>query len=159
MNKEEVEAVLGHELSHVANGDMVTLTLIQGVVNTFVIFFARIAGYIIDRTVFRTERGVGPGYYITVLVCQIVFGILASIVVAYFSRRREFRADAGSAKLLGSPQPMVHALARLGGLQPGSLPPSFQASGITGSPGGLMALFASHPPIEERIAALQAMRA
>ena len=158
MNKEEVEAVLGHELSHVANGDMVTLTLIQGVVNTFVIFFARIAGYIIDRTVFRTERGVGPGYYITVLVCQIVFGILASIVVAYFSRRREFRADAGSAKLLGSPQPMVHALARLGGLQPGSLPPSFQASGIAGSPTGLMALFASHPPIEERIAALRAMR-
>src|SRR6266566_5734339 len=110
MSREEVEAVLGHELSHVANGDMVTLTLIQGVVNTFVIFFARIAGYIIDRTVFRTERGIGPGYYITVLVCQIVFGILASIVVAYFSRRREFRADAGSAKLLGSPQPMVRAL-------------------------------------------------
>ena len=159
MNKEEVEAVLGHELSHVANGDMVTLTLIQGVVNTFVIFFARIAGYIVDRTVFRTDRGVGPGYYITVLVCQIVFGILASVVVAYFSRRREFRADAGSAKLLGSPQPMIHALARLGGLEAGSLPPSFQASGITGSPGGLMALLASHPPIEERIAALQAMRA
>jgi heat shock protein HtpX len=159
MNKEEVEAVLGHELSHVANGDMVTLTLIQGVVNTFVIFFARIAGYIVDRTVFRTERGVGPGYYITVLVCQIIFGILASVVVAYFSRRREFRADAGSAKLLGSPQPMIHALARLGGLEAGSLPPSFQASSITGSPGGLMALLASHPPIEERIAALQAMRA
>jgi heat shock protein HtpX len=158
MNKEEVEAVLGHELSHVGNGDMVTLTLIQGVVNTFVIFFARIAGYIVDRTVFRTERGVGPGYYITVLVCQIIFGILASVVVAYFSRRREFRADAGSAKLLGSPQPMIHALARLGGLEAGSLPPSFQASGITGSPGGLMALLASHPPIEERIAALQAMR-
>jgi heat shock protein HtpX len=159
MNKEEVEAVLGHELSHVANGDMVTLTLIQGVVNTFVIFFARIAGYIVDRTVFRTERGVGPGYYITVLVCQIIFGILASVVVAYFSRRREFRADAGSAKLLGSPQPMIHALTRLGGLEAGSLPPSFQASGITGSPSGLMALLASHPPIEERIAALQAMRA
>ena len=158
MNKEEVEAVLGHELSHVANGDMVTLTLIQGVVNTFVIFFARIAGYFVDRTVFRTERGVGPGYYITVIVCQIVFGILASIVVAYFSRRREFRADAGSAKLLGSPQPMVHALTRLGGLESGALPPSFQSSGITGNPSGLMALFASHPPIEERIAALQAMR-
>ena len=146
MNKEEVEAVLGHELSHVANGDMVTLTLIQGVVNTFVIFFARIVGYVVDSTVFRSERGVGPGYYITVLVCQIVFGILASIVVAYFSRQREFRADAGSAKLLRSPQPMVHALKRLGGLE---------ASGITGSPKGLMALFASHPPIEERIAALQ----
>jgi heat shock protein HtpX len=158
MNKEEVEAVLGHELSHVANGDMVTLTLIQGVVNTFVIFFARIVGYAIDSTVFRTERGIGPGYYITVFICEIIFGILASIVVAYFSRRREFRADAGSAKLLGSPQPMVHALARLGGLQPGSLPPSFQAAGITGSPSGLMALLASHPPIEERIAALQAIR-
>jgi heat shock protein HtpX len=159
MNKEEVEAVLGHELSHVANGDMVTLTLIQGVVNTFVIFFARIVGYVIDSTVFRNERGIGAGYYITVFVCEIVFGILASIVVAYFSRRREFRADAGSAKLLGSPQPMVHALARLGGLEAGSLPPSFQASGITGSPSGLMALLASHPPIEERIAALQAKRA
>ena len=158
MNKEEVEAVLGHELSHVANGDMVTLTLIQGVVNTFVIFFARIAGYAIDRTIFRTERGIGPGYYITVFVCEIVFGILASIVVAYFSRRREFRADAGSAKLLGSPQPMVRALTRLGGLEGGALPPSFQASGITGQPGGLMALMASHPPIEERIAALQAAR-
>ena len=158
MNKEEVEAVLGHELSHVANGDMVTLTLIQGVVNTFVIFFARIAGYIVDRTVFRTERGIGPGYYITVIVCQIVFGVLASIVVAYFSRLREFRADTGSAKLLGSPQPMVNALTRLGSLEGGALPPTFQASGITGSPGGLMALFASHPPIEERIAALQAMR-
>jgi len=158
MSKEEVEAVLGHEISHVANGDMVTLTLIQGVVNTFVIFFARIVGYVIDSTVFRSERGIGPGYYITVFVCEIVFGILASIVVAYFSRRREFRADAGSAKLLGSPQPMVRALARLGGLEAGSLPPSFQASGITGSPSGLMALLASHPPIEERIAALQAMR-
>ena len=158
MNKEEVEAVLGHELSHVANGDMVTLTLIQGVVNTFVIFFARIAGYIVDRTVFRTERGIGPGYYITVIVCQIVFGVLASIVVAYFSRLREFRADTGSAKLLGSPQPMVNALTRLGSLEGGALPPTFQASGITGSPGGLMALFASHPPIEERIAALRAMR-
>jgi len=158
MNKEEVEAVLGHELSHVANGDMVTLTLIQGVVNTFVILFARIAGYIVDRTVFRTERGIGPGYYITVIVCQIVFGVLASIVVAYFSRLREFRADTGSAKLLGSPQPMVNALTRLGSLEGGALPPTFQASGITGSPGGLMALFASHPPIEERIAALQAMR-
>jgi len=158
MNKEEVEAVLGHELSHVANGDMVTLTLIQGVVNTFVIFLARIVGYFVDKTVFRTERGIGPGYYITVIVCQIVFGIIASAIVAYFSRRREFRADAGSAQLLGSPQPMVHALARLGGLEPGALPPSLAASGITGGGGGLMALFASHPPMEERIAALQAMR-
>jgi heat shock protein HtpX len=158
MNKEEVEAVLGHELSHVANGDMVTLTLIQGVVNTFVIFLARIVGYFVDRTVFRTERGIGPGYYITVIVCQIVFGIIASAIVAYFSRRREFRADAGSAQLLGSPQPMIQALARLGGLEPGALPPSIAASGITGGGSGLMALFASHPPMEERIAALQVVR-
>ena len=106
MNHEEVEAVLGHEISHVANGDMVTLTLIQGVVNTFVIFLSRIVGSIVDRAVFRTERGTGPGYFITVMVCQIVFGILASMIVAWFSRYREFRADAGSAKLLG-PQPMV----------------------------------------------------
>src|SRR5690349_17151741 len=153
MNKEEVEAVLGHELSHVANGDMVTLTLIQGVVNTFVVFLSRIVGSIVDRTVFRTERGTGPGYFITVMVCQIVFGILASMIVAWFSRWREFRADAGSAKLLG-PQPMIHALQRLGGLDAGGLPQAMNAFGIAGS-GGFMALFASHPPIEERIAALQ----
>ena len=158
MNKEEVEAVLGHELAHVANGDMVTLTLIQGVVNTFVVFLARVVGYFVDKTIFRTERGIGPGYYVTVIVCEIVFGILASVVVAYFSRRREFRADAGSAQYLGSPTPMVHALARLGGLEPGNLPPSIAASGITGGRSGLMALLASHPPIEERIAALQGMQ-
>ena len=152
MSKEEVEAVLGHAISHVANGDMVTLTLIQGVVNTFVIFLSRIVGSIVDRTVFRTERGTGPGYFVTVIVCQIVFGILASMIVAWFSRYREFRADAGSARLLG-PQPMVNALRRLGGLQPGQLPQALQASGISGG-GGLMALFASHPPIPERIAAL-----
>ena len=157
MNKDEVEAVLGHEISHVANGDMVTLSLIQGVVNTFVIFLSRIVGSIVDRTVFRTERGTGPGYFITVMVCQIVFGILASLIVAWFSRYREFRADAGSARLLG-PQPMVNALRRLGGLAPGQLPQALQASGITGG-GGFMALFASHPPIEQRIAALQAMPA
>jgi heat shock protein HtpX len=158
MNKEEVEAVLGHELAHVANGDMVTLTLIQGVVNTFVVFLARVVGYFVDKTVFRTERGIGPGYYITVIVCEIVFGILASLIVAYFSRRREFRADAGSAQYLGTPTPMVHALARLGGLEPGNLPPSIAASGITGGRSGIMALLASHPPIEERIAALQRMQ-
>ena len=155
MNKEEVEAVLGHEVAHVANGDMVTLTLIQGVVNTFVVFLSRVVGYFVDRTVFRTERGTGPGFFITVIVCQIVFGILAQFIVAYFSRRREFRADAGSAQYLGSPTPMVHALARLGGLEPGNLPASIAASGITSARGGLMALMASHPPIEERIAALQ----
>jgi heat shock protein HtpX len=154
MNKEEVEAVLGHELSHVANGDMVTLTLIQGVVNTFVVFLSRIVGSIVDRTIFRTERGTGPGYFITVIVCQIVFGILASMIVAWFSRYREFRADAGSARLLG-PQPMVNALRRLGGLESGALPQAMQAFGIAGGGGGMMSLFASHPPIEERIAALQ----
>ena len=156
MNKEEVEAVLGHEISHVANGDMVTLTLIQGVVNTFVFFLSRVVGSIVDRTVFRTERGTGPGYFITVMVCQIVFGILASMIVAWFSRHREFRADAGSAKLLGA-QPMINALRRLGGVESGQLPQAMQALGITGG-GGLMALFASHPPIEERIAALQGGR-
>ena len=153
MNKQEVEAVLGHEISHVANGDMVTLTLIQGVMNTFVFFLSRVVGSIVDRTVFRTERGTGPGYFITVIVCQIVFGILAGLIVAWFSRYREYRADAGSARLLG-PQPMMNALRRLGGLQPGQLPQSLQALGIAGG-GGLMALFASHPPIEDRIAALQ----
>ena len=153
MNKEEVEAVLGHEIAHVANGDMVTLTLIQGVVNTFVVFFARIIGSIVDRTVFRTERGQGPGYFITVIVAQIVLGILASMIVAYFSRRREFRADAGSAQYLGTPTPMVNALRRLGGLAPGELPQSMSGFGITDK-AGVMALFATHPPIEARIAAL-----
>lgn len=156
MSKEEVEAVLGHELGHVANGDMVTLTLIQGVVNTFVVFLARVVGFFVDKVVFRTERGVGPGFYITVVVCEIVFGILASIIVAWFSRQREFRADAASAELLGSPRPMINALARLGGLEPGALPPAIQTAGITNKPSGIMALFSTHPPFEERIAALQA---
>ncbi|MFO1364152.1 MAG: protease HtpX [Burkholderiales bacterium] len=155
MNKEEVGAVLGHEVAHVANGDMVTMTLIQGVVNTFVVFLSRIVGTIVDRAVFRTERGVGPGYFITVMVCQIVFGLLASIIVAWFSRQREFRADRGSADYLGSPQPMMKALARLGGLEPGALPESVKAMGINDRP-GWMALFSTHPPIEQRIAALQA---
>ncbi len=154
MTKEEVEAVLAHEVAHVANGDMVTLTLIQGVVNTFVVFLARIVGYFVDKTVFRTERGVGPGYYITVVVCEIVFGILASVIVMWFSRQREFRADAGAAAYLGTPRPMVAALRRLGGLAPGELPKSFQASGISDK-AGFMALFSSHPPIEARIAALE----
>ena len=154
MSREEVEAVLGHEVTHISNGDMVTLTLIQGVLNTFVFFLSRVVGYIVDKTVFRTERGVGPGFYITVIVGQIVFGILASLIVAYFSRHREFRADAGSARLLGTPQPMIGALMRLGGLQPGALPQSLATAGVAGSP-GWGALFASHPPIEQRIAALQ----
>lgn len=154
MNREEVEAVLGHEVAHVANGDMVTLTLIQGVVNTFVVFLARVVGFVVDKAFFKTERGVGPGFYITVIVCEIVFAILASIIVAWFSRHREFRADRGSAELLGSPQPMIRALSRLGGLEPGALPQSFQSSGITNK-SGFMALFSSHPPFEQRIAALQ----
>ena len=164
MNEEEVAAVLGHEVAHVANGDMVTLALIQGVVNTFVVFLARVVGYVVDRAVLRNDRsendggGTGIGYFVTVMVCEIVFGLAASVIVAWFSRQREFRADAGSAQLLGSNQPMIHALARLGGLQAGELPKSFASSGIAGS-GGLGALFASHPPIETRIAALQKMLA
>jgi heat shock protein HtpX len=152
MSREEVEAVLGHEVAHVSNGDMVTLTLVQGVLNTFVFFLSRVVGMLVDKVVFRTERGVGPGFYITVIVAQIVFGILASLIVAWFSRYREFRADAGSARLLGSPQPMVAALRRLGGLESGGLPDQVKAFGIGGPIGSL---FATHPPIEARIAALQ----
>ena len=154
MTKEEVEAVLAHEVAHVANGDMVTLTLIQGVVNTFVVFIARVVGYAVDKAVFKTERGVGPGYYVTVIVCEIVFGILATIIVAWFSRQREFRADAGAAHYMGNPRPMVSALRRLGGLEPGELPKAFQSSGISDK-AGFMALFSTHPPIEARIAALE----
>ena len=158
MTKEEVEAVLAHEISHIVNGDMVTLTLIQGVVNTFVVFFAKIVGYFVDRVVLKNDRG-GPGigYYVTDIVCQIVFGLLASVIVAWFSRQREFRADAGAASLMGTPQPMVNALSRLGGLQPGELPKSMAASGISDK-AGVMALFSSHPPMEERIAALKNFR-
>ena len=155
MTKEEVEAVLAHEIAHVVNGDMVTLTLIQGVVNTFVVFLSKVVGYFVDRVLLKNDRG-GPGigYYITDIVCQIIFGLLASIIVAWFSRQREFRADAGSASLMGSPQPMVNALARLGGLAPGELPKSMAASGISDK-AGFMAMFSTHPPIEVRIAALQ----
>ena len=158
MSREEVEAVIGHEISHVANGDMVTLTLIQGVVNTFVIFLARVVGYVVDKMVFRTERGVGAGYMVTVFVCEILFGIAASLIVAWFSRQREFRADAGSAALAGSPRPMVAALRRLGGLEPAHLPQSLQAFGIAEGSSKFMALFASHPPIPVRIAALESRR-
>ncbi|MBC3870125.1 protease HtpX [Undibacterium oligocarboniphilum] len=159
MTKEEVEAVLGHEVAHIANGDMVTMTLIQGVVNTFVVFLARVVGYAIDKTVFRNgdDDRPGIGYMITVFVCEIVFGIAASMIVAWFSRQREFRADAGSARLLGNRQPMIHALARLGGMEPGELPKSMAASGISDQP-GWSALFSSHPPMEERIAALQNLK-
>ena len=155
MSREEVEAVLGHEIGHVANGDMVTLTLIQGVVNTFVIFLSRIIGYVVDRVILKNERGQGIGFFVTVMVSQLVLGVFASMIVAWFSRRREFRADAASAQLMGTPQPMINALARLGGLQPGTLPQSMQASGISGAPGGWGALFSTHPPMEQRIAALQ----
>jgi heat shock protein HtpX len=164
MNREEVEAVLGHEIAHVANGDMVTMTLIQGVVNTFVVFLSHVIGYLVDRALSRDNgsrdyenSGPGIGYHVTVIVSQIVFGIAASIIVAWFSRQREFRADAGSAKLLGDKQPMVNALARLGGIPPGELPQSIAAAGITDKP-GFMELFASHPPIEVRIAALRELK-
>ncbi len=156
MNREEVEGVLGHEIAHVANGDMVTMTLIQGVVNTFVVFLSRIVGSIVDRAVFRSERGTGPGYFITVIVCQIVFGIVASIIVAWFSRQREFRADRGSAQYIGTPNPMINALRRLAVTsEEASLPPAVRTLGITDKP-GVMALFSTHPPFEARIAALQA---
>lgn len=156
MTKDEVEAVLGHEIAHVANGDMVTLTLIQGVVNTFVVFLSRVVGYVVDRAISRDNEGPGIGYMVTVMVCQIVFGIAASMIVAWFSRYREFRADAGSAQLLGSPQPMVKALARLGGMPPGHLSQNVATLGINNSR-GFMELFSSHPPIEQRIAALRGM--
>ena len=158
MTRDEVEAVLGHEMAHIANGDMVTLTLIQGVVNTFVVFLARVVGYAVDKAVFRSDRGIGMGYYLTVFVCEILFGILASIIVAGFSRQREFRADAGSAGLLGSPRPMVSALRRLGGIEAGDLPQSFQAAGIAEGHTKFLGLFASHPPIEQRIAAQESRR-
>ena len=156
MNREEVEAVLGHEIAHVANGDMITLTLIQGVVNTFVVFMARVVGFFVDKVLLRNNgERLGIGYMVTVFVCEIVFGLLASIIVAWFSRQREFRADAGSAGLLGSPMPMQRALARLGGLHPGELPQSMEASGIAGGGRGWGALFSTPPPMEQRIAALQ----
>ena len=154
MTKEEAEAVLAHEISHIANGDMVTLTLIQGVVNTFVFFVSRVVGSIVDGMLRRGSDSSGPGigYTITVMVSQMVFGVLASVIVAWFSRKREFRADAGSAKLEGSPRNMIAALQRLGGLNPEPLPSGLATSGIAGS---MSSLFASHPSIEDRIAALQ----
>ena len=156
MTKEEVEAVIGHEVAHVANGDMVTMTLIQGVMNTFVVFLSRVIGYLVDRVILKNDRdGPGIGYYVTTIVLDIVLGVLAAVVVAWFSRQREYRADAGAAQLMGRRQPMINALARLGGLQPGELPKAVQNMGISSKPSGLMALFSSHPPIEDRIRALQ----
>lgn len=155
MPRDEVEAVLAHEVSHVANGDMVTLALVQGVVNTFVIFLSRIVGHVIDRAVFRNEQGYGMGYFMSVLVAQLVLGILASTIVMWVSRQREFRADAGSAKLNGK-QPMIRALARLERGAPAQLPESLEAFGISGGKRqGFQRLFMSHPPIAERIEALQ----
>jgi len=156
MTREEVEAVIGHEVAHVANGDMVTMTLIQGVMNTFVVFLSRVIGYFVDRVILRNERdGVGIGYFVTTIVMDILLGIVAAIVVAWFSRQREYRADADAARLMGRKQPMINALARLGGLDPGELPKTVSAMGISARPGGIMALMASHPPIEDRIRALQ----
>jgi heat shock protein HtpX len=156
MSREEVEAVIGHEVAHVANGDMVTMTLIQGVLNTFVVFLSRVIGYFVDRVILRNERdGVGIGYIVTTIVMDILLGIVAAIIVAWFSRQREYRADADAAKLMGRKQPMINALARLGGLDPGELPKTVAAMGISSRPGGIMALMASHPPIEDRIRALQ----
>jgi heat shock protein HtpX len=159
MNREEVEAVIGHEVAHVANGDMVTMTLIQGVMNTFVVFISRVVGYFIDRVVLRNNSDhPGIGYYASTVILDLVLGVLAAIVVAWFSRQREFRADRGAAEMMGNARPMQQALARLGGLPPGELPQTVKAMGIAGMPSGLMKLFSSHPPIEERIAALQAPR-
>ena len=155
MTRDEVEAVIGHEVAHIANGDMVTMTLIQGVMNTFVVFLSRVIGYAVDSFLRKGDSensGPGIGYWVTTIVLDIVLGFLAAIIVAWFSRQREFRADAGAAQLMGRKQPMVNALARLGGLQPGALPQSMAAMGIAG---GIGKLFSTHPPIEERIAALQ----
>ena len=154
MTREEVEAVIGHEVAHVANGDMVTMTLIQGVMNTFVVFLSRVIGYFVDRVLLKNERGLGIGYYVSTIVLDMVLGVLAAIIVAWFSRQREYRADAGAAQLMGRRQPMINALARLGGLQPGELPRAVEAMGISGK-GGVMALLSTHPPIEDRIRALQ----
>ncbi|QDD65648.1 protease HtpX [Herbaspirillum seropedicae] len=159
MTQDEVEAVLGHEVAHIANGDMVTMTLIQGVVNTFVVFLSRVVGFFVDSALRRNSDDSGPGigYTVTVLVCQIVFGIGASLIVAWFSRHREFRADAGASRLLGTPQPMINALARLGGFSPEGLPQNLAALGISDKP-GVMELFSTHPPLEQRIAALRGQR-
>jgi heat shock protein HtpX len=156
MTREEVEAVIGHEVAHVANGDMVTMTLIQGVMNTFVVFLSRVIGYVVDRIILRNDRqGPGIGYVITTIVMDLLLGVLAALIVAWFSRQREFRADAGAAGLMGRKQPMINALARLGGLDPGEMPKAMQAMGISARPSGLMALFSTHPPMEARIARLR----
>jgi heat shock protein HtpX len=156
MTQQEAEAVLAHEVSHVANGDMVTLTLIQGVVNTFVFFLSRVVGHFVDRVIFKTEDGHGPAFFITSIVAQLVLGLFAMMIVMWFSRQREFRADAGGATLAGR-QAMINALERLQQRHPGPLPDKMAAFGIAGvKAGGLKRLFMTHPPLEERIAALRA---
>ncbi len=155
MSREEAEAVLGHEVSHVANGDMVTLALIQGVVNTFVMFLSRVIGHLVDKVVFKTERGHGPAFFVTMIVAELVLGVLASIIVMWFSRQREFRADRGGANLAGR-QSMIAALERLQRVHSEPLPERMAAFGISGGKSGLMRLFMTHPPLEERIAALKA---
>ena len=158
MTREEVEAVIGHEVAHVANGDMVTMALIQGVMNTFVVFLSRVIGNFVDKVVLRNNNdGPGMGYYITTIVLDILLGAVAAIIVAWFSRQREFRADAGAAQLMGRQQPMINALARLGGLDPGEMPKAMQAMGISARPSSLMALFSTHPPMEQRIERLKAL--
>lgn len=154
MTREEAEAVLGHEVSHVANGDMVTLALIQGVVNTFVMFLSRVIGHTVDKVVFKTERGTGPAFFITMIVAEMVLGVLASIIVMWFSRQREFRADAGGARLAGR-NAMIAALERLQSVHTAPLPEKMAAFGISGGKSGIMRLFMTHPPLEERIAALK----
>ena len=158
MTREEAEAVLGHEIAHVANGDMVTLALIQGVVNTFVMFLSRVIGHTVDRVVFKNEEGHGPAFFVTMIVAELVLGILASIIVMWFSRKREFRADRGGASLAGKGA-MIAALERLNSLHPHPLPDKMAAFGIAGgSPQGWKRLFMTHPPLEERIAALRAVQ-
>jgi heat shock protein HtpX len=160
MSREEVEAVLAHEVAHIANGDMVTMTLLQGVMNTFVVFLSRVIGYVVDRIVLRnSDDAPGIGYWVTVIVLDIALGLLAMIVVSWFSRRREFRADAGAVALMGNNRPMINALTRLGGAEAGDLPSQVATMGISGKPSGFAALFSSHPPIEQRIAALKALSA
>jgi len=160
MSRDEIEAVLAHEVAHIKNGDMVTLTLIQGVVNTFVFFLARVVGYVVEHASRRNDseseqtHGGGFGYMVTVFICELVFGLLASLVVMFFSRQREFRADAGAASLLGSPKPMIAALKKLQSQNTGDLPQNMAAFGIAGTPNKLLALFSSHPPIEQRIKSL-----
>ncbi|RKZ79529.1 MAG: protease HtpX [Gammaproteobacteria bacterium] len=154
MTQDEVEAVLAHEISHVANGDMVTMALIQGVVNTFVIVLSRVIGHLIDRTVFKTQQGHGPAYWITSIIAQVILGFLANIIVMWFSRQREYRADAGAANLVGANK-MIAALQRLNGTSQAALPDQLNALGISGGRGGVSELFMTHPRIEDRIQALQ----